>query len=93
LKERVDIRETLLGRELGSKLNYLDGYQSLVELESELAVQASGKEEAAVSVSAAIEARVQVDVEWRRGLYADLVEARRKAAGLSQDVAKAKAPR
>lgn len=89
LAERVKVRETLFNRELGSKLAYLETYQSLVETQSEVKVQESRRHEAEENVKALREARAQVDADWRRALLAELADSERKAAGLAQDVAKA----
>jgi len=88
LRQRVEIRETLF-KELGNKLTYLEIYQAYLEMQQELAVQSSRQNEAAAALNAAIETRAQTEADWRRGLRTDLVEAERKVAGLTQDVAKA----
>jgi hemolysin D len=89
LQERVDIRQLLYTRETGSKVNYLEILQSLVETRQELVVQQSRSREAEAALAAVIEARGQAAAEFRRTLSGELVEAQRKAAGLREDMAKA----
>jgi hemolysin D len=91
LKQRVDIRELLYSHETGSKANYLEILQAYVESESqqELAVQKSRLQESAAAVAAITEARPQTAAEFRRTLFSELVEAERKASGLSEDLIKA----
>jgi hemolysin D len=89
LKQRVDIRETLYSHETGSKANYLELLQTYVESQQELAVQKSRVQEAEAAISAIAEARAQTAAEFRRTLFAELVEAERKASGLSEDLIKA----
>jgi hemolysin D len=89
LKQRVDIRETLYSHETGSKANYLELFQTYVESQQELQVQKSRVQEAEAAISAISEARAQTAAEFRRTLFAELVEAERKASGLSEDLIKA----
>jgi hemolysin D len=90
LQERVQIREILYNHTTGSKANYLELYQDLVETQQELAVQQSKIGEAKAGLDAIVQARAEADAEYGRNLSADLVEAQRKAAGLREDVVKAK---
>ena len=89
LQERVNIRQVLYSHETGSKANYLEILQALVESQHELAVQRSRVREAAAAVAAILEARSQADAEYHHTLSRDLVEAQRKASGLSEDLVKA----
>jgi hemolysin D len=89
LKQRVDIRETLYSHETGSKANYLEILQAYVESQHELEVQKSRLQEAEAAIAAITEARAQTAAEFRRTLFAELVEAQRKASGLSEDLVKA----
>jgi hemolysin D len=89
LKQRVDIRETLYSHETGSKANYLEILQAYVESQHELEVQKSRLQEAEAAIAAITEARAQTAAEFRRTLFAELVEAERKASGLSEDLVKA----
>jgi hemolysin D len=89
LKQRVDIRELLYSHETGSKANYLEILQAYVESQHELEVQKSRLPEAEAGIAAITEARAQTAAEFRRTLFAELVEAERKAAGLSEDLIKA----
>jgi hemolysin D len=89
LKQRVDIRETLYSHETGSKANYLEILQAYVESQHELEVQKSRLQEAEAAIAAVTEARAQTAAEFRRTLFSELVEAERKASGLSEDLVKA----
>jgi hemolysin D len=89
LQERVDIRKQLYDHATGSKVNYLEIEQALVETEHELVVQRSRADEARAAVEALVKSQEQSRAEFQRSLYGDLVEARRKASGLHEDVIKA----
>ncbi len=90
LKERVEIRQVLYDHQNGSKVNYLEILQALVETEQDLLVQKSHLHEAEAALEAMGEARTQSTAEFRRTLSGQLVEAQRNAAGLSEDLIKAK---
>ena len=89
ISQRVDIRKTLVDRELGSRLTYLEMVQQLTENEKDTAVQKSRLEEANAAVAAIIETRAQAVAEFHRALFGELAEAERKAAGLTRDLSKA----
>jgi hemolysin D len=89
LQQRVDIRRQLYEHETGSKANYLELMQSLVEAQQDLQVQRSRTNEAKAAVAALIESEQQSQAEFQRALYGELTEAKRKAAGLREDVVKA----
>ncbi len=89
LQERVQIRQTLYAHSTGSKASYLEIYQGLVEAQQELVVAKSKAREAQAAVAAITEARAETAEEYRRVLFGELVEARRKAAGLREDLVKA----
>jgi hemolysin D len=89
LQERVDIRKTLFAHDTGSKANYLELEQALVESQQDLEVQKSHSREAEAAIAAIVEQRAQADAEYRRSLSTEAVEAERKAAEYRQDVIKA----
>ena len=89
LQERVDIRQTLFAHDTGSKANYLEIYQSLVESQKDLAVQKSHSHEAEAAIAAIVEARAQTAAEFKRTLFAELVDAERKAGEFREDMIKA----
>jgi hemolysin D len=89
LQQRVDIRKTLFDHNTGSKLNYLEILQALVDQQQDLIIQKSRFREADAALAAITETRAQAAAEYRRTLSGELVEAERKVAGLSQDLAKA----
>lgn len=89
IQQRYDILKTLADKGLGSKLTYLEVAQTLTENQKELGVQKSRLNEANAALAAIVETRDQEAAEFRGKLFAELAEAERKAAGLSQDLAKA----
>jgi hemolysin D len=89
LKQRVEIRNTLYAHETGSKANYLEIFQSLVEMQQDLLIQKSRSAEAQAALAAIQQSETQKAAEFHRRLYEDLVESQRKAAGLKEDVIRA----
>ena len=89
LQERVDMRKTLYDHATGSKANYLELLQPFVEEQHDLEVQKRHYDEAAAAIAALSEQKVQADEQYRRERYSDLVEAQRKAKGLSEDLVRA----
>jgi hemolysin D len=89
MQERLDIRKTLYEHTTGSKANYLELLQSFVEEQHELEVQKRRSNETAAAIAAIGEQRAQAIEEYRRTRYTELVEAQRKAEGLSEDLVKA----
>jgi hemolysin D len=89
LEERVDIRRQLFAHETGSKVNYLEIQQALVEAQQERLVQRSRANESRAALAALIQSEQQQKAEFQRTLYGELTEAKRKAAGLREDVVRA----
>ncbi|MBR0959017.1 HlyD family type I secretion periplasmic adaptor subunit [Bradyrhizobium japonicum] len=89
LQQRVEIREQLYQKELGSKLQYLADYQELLGQRQEILVQQSRFSEADAAIAVLAETRKKTIAEFERTLFEELVKAEQKAAGLSQDVIKA----
>jgi hemolysin D len=89
IQQRVDIRKTLMDKELGSKLTYFEVLQLLVDQQSELAVQRSHLRESEAAVAAIRETRSQADGEYRHALADELAKGEQKAKGLAQDLIKA----
>ncbi|MGB8512559.1 MAG: HlyD family type I secretion periplasmic adaptor subunit [Pseudolabrys sp.] len=89
IQPRVDIRKTLMDKELGSKLTYFETLQLLVEQQEELSVQKSHLHAAEAAVAAIRETRGQAEAEYRHALSDDLAKAEQKASGLGQDLIKA----
>ena len=89
IAQRVDIRKGLVDKELGSRLTYLETLQQLTENQKDAAVQKSHLAEANAAVAAIVATRSQAVAEFHRMRYGELAEAERKAAGLSNDLAKA----
>jgi hemolysin D len=89
VQQRVDIRKTLMERELSSKLGYLEILQQLVEQQEELGVQKSHLQEAEAAVAAIRETRVQAIAEYSRTISDELAKSEQKASGLAQELIKA----
>jgi len=89
VQQRVDIRKTLMERELSSKITYFETLQQLVEQQEELSVQKSHLQEAEAAVAAIRETRGQAVAEYRKSLSDELAKAEQKASGLAQDLIKA----
>ena len=89
IQQRVDIRKTLVDKELGSKLTYFEILQQLVEQQEDLGVHKSHLREAEAAAAAIRETRGQAEAEYRRTLSEELAKAEQKANGLTQDLIKA----
>src|SRR5215475_7313773 len=89
IQQRVDIRKTLMEKEIGSKLTYYEILQLLVEQQEELAVQKSHLHEAEAAVAAIRETRAQAIAEFSRSLSDELAKSEQKANGFAQDLIKA----
>jgi hemolysin D len=89
IQQRVDIRKTLMDKELGSKLTYFEILQALVEQQEDLGVHKSHLREAEAAAAAIRETRAQAEAEYRHTLSNELAKAEQKANGLTQDLIKA----
>ena len=89
IQQRVDIRKTLVDKELGSKLTYFEILQALVEQQEDLGIQKSHLQEAEAAAAAIHETRGQAEAEYRHTLSDELAKAEQKANGLAQDLIKA----
>src|SRR3984957_11121564 len=89
IQSRVDIRKTLVEKELGSKLTYFEVFQLLVEQQEELSVQKSHLHETEAAIAAIRETRGQAAAEYRHTLSDELAKSEQKANGLAQDLIKA----
>jgi len=89
LRQRFEMRAYLYDKQYGSKLNYLDAQQELVDKENELEVQKSRFAEAEAALQVVNAHRVQSEAEFRRLLLADLKTAQDKADTLAQELVKA----
>jgi hemolysin D len=89
VQQRVDIRKTLMEKELGSKITYFEILQALVEQQEDLGVQKSHLREAEAAAAAIRETRGQAEAEYRHALSDELTKAEQKASGLAQDLIKA----
>jgi hemolysin D len=89
IQQRVDIRKTLMDKELGSKITYFESLELLVEQQGELSVQKSHLHEVEAAVAAIRETRGQAVAEYGHTLSDELAKAEQKANGLTQDLIKA----
>jgi hemolysin D len=89
IQPRVDIRKTLMDKQLGSTLTYFETLQLLVEQQEELGVQKGHLREAEAAAAAIRETSRQAVAEYRHTLSDELAKAEQKANGLAQDLIKA----
>jgi hemolysin D len=89
LQQRVEIREQLFQKELGSKLTYLTELQDLVGQRQDIQVLQSRNTEANAALTALVETRSKTVAEYERVLFGDLAKAEQTASGLMQDIIKA----
>src|SRR5262249_38740166 len=89
IQQRVDIRRTLMEKEIGSKLTYYEVLQLLVDQQEELSIQKSHLRETDAATAAIQETRAQAIAEFRRSLSDDLAKSEQKANGLAKDLIKA----
>ncbi|HEY5797591.1 MAG TPA: HlyD family type I secretion periplasmic adaptor subunit [Bosea sp. (in: a-proteobacteria)] len=89
LQQRVEIREHLFQKELGSKVTYLTELQDLVGQRQDILVQEKRGSETNAAVAALTETRTKTEAEYERALFDDLTKAQQKAAGLKRDIVKA----
>jgi hemolysin D len=89
LQQRVEIRQQLFQKELGSKLLYLTEYQDYLAQQQEILIQQSRSNEADAAIFALVETRTKAVAEYERSLFEGLAKAEEKVAGLTQDVIKA----
>jgi hemolysin D len=87
-QQRLDIYKTLMDREVGTKVQYLQTLLQLVEQQKDLGVQQSRYKEADAALSAIIETRAQAAAEYRHKMFDELAEAEQKSAGIAQDLLK-----
>jgi hemolysin D len=89
LQQRVEIREQLFQKELGSKVTYLTELQDLVGQRQDILVQQKRSTETNAAVSALQETRAKAEAEYERALFDDLTKAQQKEASITRDVLKA----
>jgi hemolysin D len=89
IQQRVEIRQKLSDKELGSKLTLLETIQQLNEARHDLVVQNKKYDEATAAIASVTEQRAQAVAEYRRLRSGELAEAERKAIGLRDDLIKA----
>lgn len=90
IENRVSVRKHLSDRELGSRLLYLSDLQELTAQQQEVLVLKSRSVEAEAALATIDENRERTVAEYRRGLFDELARSEQKAAGLRQEVVKAR---
>jgi len=88
LQQRVEIRKILYDHETGSKANYLELEQALVEMQQDLPVEQSKLKQSEAALSAIVETRAQSASEFQRTMLAQLSDVETKASGLRHDLDK-----
>ncbi len=89
LKERVDALETLLKKDYGSKLQYLELKQELIEEEQDLLIQQSRTEQLDASIEAIQDQVETLTSETRLNNLNQLQESKLQLASLQQELIKA----
>jgi hemolysin D len=89
VEQRADIRRQGLTTGFGSKLNYLELQQSVVETKNEMLVQTHHLDEAQQAMAALDHQRRQTEAEYRRNLLTDLTKSETQMAELAQELRKA----
>lgn len=89
LREREKARGDLAEKGYGSRLQYLEIKQQLVEHEQERNIQRHRLEQAEAALAALDSQRQQIMAEFRRNKTGELNEAERKAATIAQELVKA----
>jgi hemolysin D len=84
----LDMRQQLADRGYVSKLLLLQTLQAVTETKSDLVITKDKLNEANAALSAMTDTIFQAEGEYRRGLFAELDEAKRKAGGLQHDLEK-----
>ena len=90
VQQIVDVHKTLFSHQTGSKLQYLGSLQTLIQQQHDLTIAQSRLREANAALAAIAEARKQTEAMYRRKLSAELADTERKAAGLADDLTRAK---
>jgi membrane fusion protein, hemolysin D len=89
MEQRLEIRRTLYEHTTGSKANYLELLQAFVEEQHELDVQKRKANEVTAALAAIDEQRKEINEQFRRERYGDLVDAQRKVRESSEEVVRA----
>ena len=89
LAERVRARETLAQKEYGSRMDYLEMYQELVEREGELAVETHRLAETKAAVVTLQRRKAEQTATFRATAQEELIDALQRAAALEQELRKA----
>lgn len=89
IQGRASIREEGMKGLFGSKLQYLEAQQAVVETQHERVVQARKHDEAEAALAELTALRSQAEAEFRRGVLADLAKADHDFAEATGELAKA----
>jgi len=89
LEQRADARKSLLDKGYGSKLDYLEVEQDLIEHQQELKVQKGRLAEAEAAINSHKEQRLQAEDEYKHTTLKDLAEAEQKSTSLHEQLLQA----
>src|SRR4030095_387000 len=89
LREQLAMRKVFYERNVGSKLDYLDAQERVLEMERDVEVEGSGLSEPQGVAAADAESRREPEAERRRSWLAALADAQAKAQALAQGFGKA----
>ncbi len=89
VRGRAQIRGTLMDREFGSKYEYLEAQQQVVEMEHERVAQQRKEEEALAGEAEITSQRAQTEAEYKRKRLEDLAKANHDASEAADELAKA----
>jgi len=89
VQQRLDVKKALLNQEFGSKLQYLEILQLLVDQQQELTVQTTRRRESDAAVATIAENIAQTAAEFRRTVLDQLTKTQQKAEEITHDLVKA----
>jgi hemolysin D len=86
---RAQIRQEGMKNEFGSKLQFLEAQQQVIEMEHERIVQQRKRDEVRAALAEIAEQRAQAEAQYRHNRLADLAKADREATEALGELAKA----
>ncbi|TDT99124.1 HlyD family type I secretion membrane fusion protein [Azorhizobium sp. AG788] len=89
LKGQFEIRDELVQKGFGTKLQYFQAQQQMVEQEHQILVDTHRRDEAEHALAALKHQRAETEAEYRKGLLSDLAKAQTQASEHEQDAVKA----
>jgi len=89
VQARADIRREGMQTQFGTKLDYYQQQQQLVEMQHDRIVNQRKREEVVAELSTLAVERSQIEAEFRSAAYSDLAKANREISGATGELAKA----